>query len=64
LTCAVGSLFAHDEASLTGIFDRFTGLAGALLNPTQQFILLVFDENVYSSKTTESGLGQALLELI
>jgi hypothetical protein len=45
----------HDEASLTGIFDRFTDLAGALLNATQQFILLAFDKNIYSSKTTESG---------
>jgi hypothetical protein len=47
----------QNEAFFTGIFDRFTDLAGAILNATQQFILLSFDENVYSSKTTESGLA-------
>jgi hypothetical protein len=32
----------QNEASLTGIFDRFTGFAGAFLNTTQQFALLAF----------------------
>jgi len=39
----VGSLFtAAEEASLTGIFESFTGFASAFLNTTQQFILLAF----------------------
>jgi hypothetical protein len=35
---AAGSLFLQqqDEASMTGIFDRFTGFSGALSNATQR----------------------------
>ena len=29
---------------LDRLFDRFTGFAGALLNPANQFFLLAFDE--------------------
>jgi hypothetical protein len=40
---AVGSLFAAAGRDfLDGLFDLFTGFAGALLNAAQQFILLAF----------------------
>jgi hypothetical protein len=43
---AVGSLFAAaaGRGFLDGLFDRFAGFAGALLNAAQQFIVLAFDE--------------------
>jgi hypothetical protein len=41
---AAGSLFtaAGVAGFLDGLFDRFTGFAGALLNPANQFFLLAF----------------------
>jgi hypothetical protein len=40
---AVGSLpAAAGRGFLDGLFDRFTGFAGALLNAAQQFIVLAF----------------------
>jgi hypothetical protein len=41
---AVGSLFAAAGGAgfLDGLFDRFTGFAGALLNAANQFFLLAF----------------------
>lgn len=42
---AIGGLFAAaGRGCLDGRFDRFTGLAGALLNAAQQLILLAFGE--------------------
>jgi hypothetical protein len=42
---AVDSLFATAGGAgfLDGLFDRFTGFAGTLLNPANQFFLLAFD---------------------
>ena len=39
-----GSLFAaaRGAAILAGLFDRFAGFAGALLNPANKFFLLAF----------------------
>jgi hypothetical protein len=43
---AVGSLFAAASGAgiLDGLFDRFPGFAGALLNPANKFFLLAFGE--------------------
>jgi hypothetical protein len=43
---AVGSLFAAAGGAgiLDGLFDRFPGFAGALLNPSNKFFLLAFGE--------------------
>jgi hypothetical protein len=42
---AVGRLFAAaGRGFLDGLFDRFPGFAGALLNAAQQFSLLAFGE--------------------
>jgi hypothetical protein len=42
---AVGNLFtaAGGAGFLDGFLDRFTGFAGALLNPTEQFVMLALD---------------------
>src|ERR1017187_3416496 len=42
---AFDSLFATAGGAgfLDGLFDRFTGFAGTLLNPANQFFLLAFD---------------------
>src|ERR1035437_4519680 len=43
---AVGSLFAAAGGAgfLDGLFDRFPGFTGALLNPANKFFLLAFGE--------------------
>jgi hypothetical protein len=43
---AVGSLFAAAGGAgiLDGLFDRFPGFTGALLNPSNKFFLLAFGE--------------------
>jgi hypothetical protein len=46
-TRAVGSLLGRTATAgrciLDGLLDRFAGFAGALLNASQQFIVLAFD---------------------
>ena len=56
----VGSLFAAaGRGFLDGLFDRFAGFAGALLNAAQQFILLAFGE----LKIVIRELGSLLFQL-
>src|ERR1039457_6362511 len=57
----VGSLFAAAGGAgiLDGLFDRFPGFAGALLNPANKFFLLAFGE----SEIVIRELGPLLFQL-
>jgi hypothetical protein len=58
---AVGGLIAAAGGTglLDGLFDRFSGFAGALLDPTVQFVVLALDE----LKIVIRELGPLLFQL-